>query len=101
MRRRPLAILVALGAAAVAGCADHGSYRVAWQFGGGEAASSGCGAHGVDSVHVTGMNTGGDSENFVAVCTAGVLTHSVPVGTWTFVVGQLDVTGQPISVPQL
>jgi hypothetical protein len=89
-------VWLAGGVAAAAGCADHGSYSAVWQFLGGEPALTGCGQHGVDSIRVTGMNTTGDSENVVAVCPASQLTHSVPVGTWTFIVGQLDVRGRPI-----
>jgi hypothetical protein len=89
-------LCLAGGVAGAAGCADHGTYTAIWQFVGGEPALTGCGQHGVDSVRVTGMNTKGDSENSVAVCAGSQTTHSVPVGTWTFVVGQLDVRGRPI-----
>lgn len=97
MRRRPFAIVCALGALAIAGCADHGSYTLVWQFAGGERAASGCGMHGVDSIQVTGTSTGGDSETATALCVAGQLSHSIPVGTWTFAVSQVDVRGVPID----
>jgi hypothetical protein len=97
MRRRRFAIVCAVGALAIAGCADHGSYTLSWQFAGGEPPSSGCGKHGVDSIHVTGTSTGGDSETATALCATGELSHSIPVGTWTFAVSQIDVRGVPID----
>jgi hypothetical protein len=54
--------------------------------------------HGVDSIRVTGTSTGGDGENFTTLCAEGGLAHSIPVGTWSFVVHQLDVRGQAIVV---
>ena len=49
-----------------------------------EPAAAGCGAHGVDGVHITGGNTDGDSEDTVAVCSAGEIVRSGPLGggTW-------------------
>ncbi|HEY7374353.1 MAG TPA: hypothetical protein VIF57_19475 [Polyangia bacterium] len=89
-------LCLAGGVAGAAGCTDHGSYTAIWQFVGSEPALTGCGKHGVDSIRVTGMSTAGDSENVVAVCPGSGVTHSVPVGTWTFVVGQLDARGRQI-----
>ena len=89
-------ILSLAGALSTAGCADHGSYKVTWTFTGGEAASSGCGLHGVDTIHVTGASTAGDGEDLITLCAPGELTHEVPVGDWTFTFHQLDVRGQPI-----
>ena len=99
--RSSLRVLSLAGGLAAAGCADHGSYHVEWQFAGGEPAASGCGAHGVDSIRVTGKNTGGDTDTFVALCTAHELTQTVPVGSWTFQVHQIDVRGGPITPPML
>jgi hypothetical protein len=84
------------GVAAAAGCSDHGTYQVAWQFAGADP-QTGCGQHGVDSIRVIGTNGGGDTDNFVALCTAYQLSQSVPVGTWTFAVHQIDVRGVPID----
>jgi len=89
-------LCLAGGVAGAAGCADHGSYTAIWAFVGGEPALSGCGQHGVDSIRVTGRSTAGDSENIAAVCAGGQTTQSVPVGSWTFVVAQLDVRGRAI-----
>jgi len=89
-------ILSLAGGLSAAGCADHGSYSVTWTFVGGEGAPSGCGRHGVDTIHVTGANTAGDGEDLIALCAPGALSHSVPVGDWTFTFHQLDVRGRPI-----
>jgi len=104
MRRSRSAIVCALGALAIAGCADHGSYTLPWVFMGGEVANIGCGLHGVDSIHVTGSNTAGDGETATALCTDGQLAHSIPVGTWTFTVHQVDVRGvevDPVEPPMV
>ena len=85
----------------VAGCADHGSYRVSWSFTDATSAQAGCGAHGVDGIRVTGASTQGDGEDVVTLCAIGEFTHGVPIGNWTFTVHQLDVRGRPIDVPQL
>ena len=97
MWRTLVCLLAAGGAAGVAGCADHGSYQVNWQFVDGEQAPTGCGAHGVDSVRVIGSNTAGDTENFAVLCTDGSAKHSVVVGTWTLAVHQVDVRGVAID----
>jgi len=91
-----LLCIVVVGFAA-AGCADHGNYELTWEFAGAEPATTGCGAHGVDSIRVIGRSTGGDGENFVVLCTDGYLTHSVMVGTWTLTVQQFDVRGVLIT----
>lgn len=89
------------GGLLVAGCTDHGSYKVSWTFTGGQAASDGCGAHGVDAIRVTGASVEGAGEDVVTLCADGAFTHGVPTGNWTFTIHQLDVRGGPISVPQL
>ena len=93
--RSGLLVLSLAGGLSAAGCADHGSYSVTWTFVGGEAAGSGCGLHGVDTIHVTGANTAGDGEDLIAL-RAWRASHSVPVGDWTFTFHQLDVRGRPI-----
>jgi hypothetical protein len=89
-----------VGGFLVAGCADHGSYRVSWSFTD-KSAPAGCGAHGVDAIRVTGASTQGDGEDVVTLCAIGSFTHSVPIGNWTFTIHQLDAHGRPIDVPQL
>ena len=78
------------------GCTEYGSYSLTWTFGPADPANTGCGLHGVDSLRVTGMSTEGDGEDVTALCAPGKFAHSVPVGTWTFTVQQLDVRGTPI-----
>jgi hypothetical protein len=96
---RSLVCLLSVGGVAVtAGCTDHGSYQVNWQFAGGVPAQIGCGAHGVDSIRVIGTNTSGDNENFQVLCAPGQATHTVVVGTWTLAVHQVDVRGVPIDI---
>jgi hypothetical protein len=101
MNRRRLAIVCALGALAIAGCTDHGTYRVSWSFPDAEA-GVGCGQHGVDSIHITGASSKGDSDDVVALCagrqTPRAFTQEVPVGSWTFTFRQLDVRGALITV---
>jgi hypothetical protein len=97
MRRSLLRVLCVAGGVAAAGCADHGTYTLKWTFIGGTDPAIDCGKHGVDSVRVIGMNTGGDGETFAALCTDGGVTHSVPVGNWTLGVHQVDVRGLPIA----
>jgi hypothetical protein len=84
------------GGLLTAGCADHGSYHFSWLFPGYEPAEVGCGLHGVDSIRVTGMNTDGEGEDVTTLCARGAFAHSVPVGTWTLTVHQIDVRGVPI-----
>ena len=72
---------------------------MSWTFAPYEPANTGCGQHGVDSLRVTGMSTEGDGEDVTTLCASGSFAHSVPVGTWTFTVQQLDVRGTPISPP--
>jgi len=96
-------MLCLAGGLGAVGCTDYGSYTLSWAFppvepaGPDEAASTGCGQHGVDSLRVTGMSTEGDGEDVTTLCAPGTFAHSVPVGTWTFTVQQLDVRGGPIS----
>jgi len=80
------------------GCTDYGSYRVSWTFAGDPPEEVRCGQHGVDSLRLTGMSTEGDGAEVTTLCTtAQPFSHSVPVGTWTFTVQQLDVRGTPIK----
>jgi hypothetical protein len=83
------------GGLLAAGCTDYGSYHFSWEFEDGSA-QAGCGQHGVDSIRVTGTNGQGDGEDATTLCAAGELTRSVPVGTWTLTVQQVDVRGLPI-----
>jgi hypothetical protein len=89
-------VMFLAGGVAAGGCADHGTYQVSWQFAGADP-NTGCGEHGVDSIRVIGRDSAGDNDNFVALCTAYQLSQSVPVGTWTFEVHQIDVRGVPID----
>jgi hypothetical protein len=57
-----------------------------------------CGLHGVDSIRVIGSNAEGERDDFTALCTNGELVRSVPVGTWTFSVRQVDVRGEPADM---
>jgi hypothetical protein len=99
MSQRPLLLsLILVGGTLAAGCTTEGSYRLAWTFADAPAAA-GCGAHGVDGVHITGGNMAGDSEDIIAVCSAGEIVRTRPIGTWSLVVHQLDVRGVQITVP--
>jgi hypothetical protein len=89
-------ILSLAGGLSAAGCTDHGSYKVSWTFVGGEPAESGCGHHGVDTIHVTGASTAGDGEDIVTLCAQHDFSHEVPAGDWTFTFHQQDVRGRPI-----
>jgi len=82
-----------------AGCAQEGSLDVAWNFGGTEPASSGCGQHGVDSILITGVDTSGDSLRQVVICTPGQATASVKPGNWTVGVAMLDFEGLKMEPP--
>ena len=100
MSQRPLLFsLILIGGTFAAGCTTEGSYRLAWMFANDEPAAAGCGAHGVDGVRITGGNTDGDSEDIVAVCSAGEIVRTRPVGRWNLVVHQVDVRGAQINVP--
>ena len=100
MSQRPLLFsLILLGGTFAAGCTTEGSYRLAWMFANDEPAAAGCGAHGVDGVRITGGNSDGDSEDIVAVCSAGEIVRTRPVGRWNLVVHQVDVRGTAINVP--
>lgn len=103
MERSWLRMLCLAGGLSAAGCTDYGSYQVSWTFVGGTAETVGadCGLHGFDSIRVIGTSSQGDSDDVSTLCPAGGLVHSVPVGTWTFAIHQLDVRGRPIdlSVP--
>jgi hypothetical protein len=91
MRRSWLWMLCAVGGL-FAGCTDYGSYQVWWQIAG-DGANVGCGLHGVDSIRLIGSSTEGDRDDYAAVCAEGTVIHSVPVGTWTFALHQVDVRG--------
>jgi hypothetical protein len=99
MSQRPLLLsLILVGGTLAAGCTTEGSYRLSWTFADAPAAA-GCGAHGVDGVSITGGNTAGDSEDIVAVCSAGEIVRTRPIGLWNLVVHQVDVRGVRINVP--
>jgi hypothetical protein len=100
MSQRPLLFsLILVGGMLAAGCTTEGSYRLAWMFANYEPAAAGCGAHGVDGVHITGGSMEGDSEDIVAVCSAGEIVRKRPVGRWDLVIHQVDVRGAAINVP--
>jgi hypothetical protein len=88
--------LIAVGVMGAGGCSNEGGVELSWWFDGSEPASAGCGRHGVDSVLVTGANDAGDGANIIAVCTAGNLERTVPVGRWTFALHTLDIRGRLI-----
>jgi hypothetical protein len=99
---RSLALLLGgLAALASAGCRQDGSLQVSWSFVGPQSAADGCGQHGVDSVLVTSVDTGSDSDQVQAICTLGVVTRPVPAGTWTVSVQALDPQGNSILVGSL
>jgi len=85
-----LSLLSLLGAA---GCKSDGTLQVTWDFLGVESPASGCGQHGVDSILIAGLDTGGDTTRTVALCTPGFRNVSVPDGTWSVVVSMLDAQG--------
>jgi len=100
MSQRPLLFsLILIGGTLAGGCTTEGSYRLSWMFANDEPAAAGCGAHGVDGVHITGGNTAGDGEDIVAVCSAGEIVRKRPIGTWNLAVHQVDVRGAQINVP--
>jgi len=84
---RVLSAFLVLAALAVEGCKQDGTLHVSWAFVGNEPASSGCGRHGVDSVVITGIDTGGDGLFLQTSCPPGVRDVSVAPGTWTVQVG--------------
>ncbi|SRR6266540_5497812 len=88
--------LIAAGVMGAGGCSNEGGVELLWEFDGSEPPSAGCGRHGVDSVLVTGANDAGDGANMIAVCTAGDLRRTVPVGRWTFALHTLDIRGRLI-----
>lgn len=100
--RFAVAFAFAVAALTAVGCQKTGGYTLTWSFETAGDAPAACGAHGVDGIRVTGASAEGDGEDVTAVCAApGGLTHGVPVGTWTFMVHQLDVRGREIVVFQL
>jgi hypothetical protein len=97
---RPWFAVFCTAAALTAGCKDTGGYTLSWSFAT-EGPQTGCGAHGVDSIRVTGASMEGDGDDGSVLCAAGSINRGVAVGTWTFMVHQLDVRGQEIVVVQL
>jgi len=86
----------ALGLASLlwgAGCSQDGTVNVTWDFLGTEPAASGCGQHGVDSVLLTGSDTGSDSLRQVVLCTPGQASASVKPGTWSVALAMLNFQG--------
>ena len=99
MSQRPLLVgLILVSGLLAAGCTTEGSYKLVWMFADAPAAA-GCGAHGVDGVHITGGSAEGDGEDIVAVCSAGEIVRKRPVGRWNLVVHQVNVRGAMINVP--
>jgi hypothetical protein len=98
-------MLCLAGGLLAVGCTDYGSFSVSWRFAPDESPSTGCGLHGVDSIRMTGMSAEGDGADVTTLCTTmqpglpgdAAFSHSVPVGTWTFTVQQLDVRGRLIT----
>lgn len=94
-------LLGACALLAVAGCHHDGSIQVSWVFddgvGGQQSAADGCGQHGVDSVLISSFDTGSDSDQVQALCAPGVVTRSVPAGTWTVTVQALNPQGALIQ----
>ena len=91
--------LCAAALLAVGGCSQNGSYRLSWIFvtdsttGATESTTTGCGRFFVDSILATGTDDGGDTQQIVALCTAGWVTAEAPPGTWSFTVEMLDSQG--------
>jgi hypothetical protein len=85
----------------VSGCHHDGSIQVSWMFdngsGGQQSAADGCGQHGGDSVLISSFDTGSDSDQVQALCAPGVVTRSVPAGTWTVTVQALNPQGTLIQ----
>lgn len=95
-------ISLVAGGLLAAGCGAEGSYRLTWAFEQvQEPPASGCGAHGVDAIRITGSNTEGDGEGVVALCSRGEIVRELPVGRWTLTVTQLDVRGADIDLQTL
>lgn len=100
MVRRSAVLLVVLAALAGVGCSQDGTVDVTWDFGGNEPASSGCGQHGVDSIIVSGVDSGGDGVRVATLCPPGARRVEVPSGTWTIQVSMFDFQGQPVNTDQ-
>lgn len=94
--RSPFLAVLAAALAGVA-CSQDGAVDVTWDFQGTEPASSGCGQHGVDSVVISGMESGGDGLRVVTLCTPGSDRVSVAPGTWTMQVSMLDAQGAAVA----
>jgi|HubBroStandDraft_6_1064221.scaffolds.fasta_scaffold123363_4 hypothetical protein len=104
MKRSPALLLCGLATLALWGCHKDGSLQVRWVFDDGasvpQSAADGCGKHGVDSILISSFDTGSDSDQVQALCAPGVVTRSVPAGTWTVVVQALDPQGFLIQAAQ-
>jgi hypothetical protein len=94
MRRAVVAAVAALSAGA---CSQSGTYKMTWSFVTGEDAASGCGAHGVQAVRITGVTDAGSSDEIVAPCSAGELTRGVSPGNWTLTAHMLDGRNRPLG----
>lgn len=93
MVRRSGFVLITLAALAGVGCGDDGVVDVSWSFQSNEPASSGCGQHGVDTIVISGLDTGGDLLRVGTPCTPGARRVEVAPGTWTIQVSMLNVQG--------
>lgn len=93
---RSLFAVVVTALLAGAGCRQDGTLRVTWSFWPNEPASSGCGQHGVDSVVISGVETGGDALRTPTLCPPGIRELSVAPGTWMLQLSMLDAQGGAI-----
>jgi hypothetical protein len=98
MRRSLVLGLCAAAVLAVGGCSQDGSYRLSWAFvdpatGATVSSATACGRYLVDSIHASGTDETGDTQQIVALCAPGWVTASAPVGNWTFAIGAFDAQG--------
>ncbi len=91
------ALLLVVLALAGAACSQDGTVDVSWDFQGTEPAASGCGQHGIDSVVISGAESGGDGLRVITLCTPGTHQVSVAPGTWTIQVSMLDFQAVAIA----
>jgi len=99
MFRGSLCVLGLACLLAVAGCAQDGTVNVTWDFLGTEPAASGCGQHGVDSMLLTGVDSGGDGLRQVFLCTPGQASASVKPGNWSVALAMLNYQGTLMEPP--
>jgi hypothetical protein len=85
--------LVVLATLAGMGCSQDGAVDVTWTFVGNEPASSGCGQHGIDSVVVSGLDSGNNVVRLATLCTPGAARVEVAPGDWTIQVSIFDFQG--------